>query len=105
MTTTTSETEPHPWRHTWQFRNDVVTKRRGKQILRVRREHRCDYCPTKLFLIIDVKFWRVAGRRYKYDPTVKIVRVAKSKWLERQFFQTTNLDPETIEQIKESINA
>lgn len=101
MTTTQhSETEPHPWRHKWEIYGDIVKQRRGQRIILVRREHRCEFCPTKPFLTINVLVWRIVGRYYKYVPGVKIVRVTKERWLEAEFLMTSNLDADTLRQIQ-----
>lgn len=88
---TESNVEGHPFFHEWYLHGDFVDQRKGQRIITVRREERCQHCPTERITVINCTQWMIVRRWYKYVKGVTIVRVGKSEWLKKEFLQTTNL--------------
>ena len=86
--------EPHPILHEFTVVNDEIVERNSRKVpLLIRREERCEHCPTRRFTRIDVYTWSIIGSRtYKYDKTVEILRMSKAEWLRKQFILSTNLN-------------
>jgi hypothetical protein len=91
--TSDQRVEPHPIFHEFTLVNDEIIERNARKVpVLIRREERCEHCPTRRITRIDVYNWSIIGsRQYKYDKSVEIVRVTKPEWLRMQFVSSTNL--------------
>ena len=94
--------EQHPIYHKWYHVGDFVHARNaGGKPMVVRREERCEFCPTQRYTRIDVRTWtRIRGRTYVYAPGVKITRQSKAEFLKREFLATTNLTGADLEALR-----
>jgi hypothetical protein len=93
--------ENHPIYHRFYSSTDYVHRRnsRGRPTI-VRREERCERCPTVRLTRIDVKTWlRIGKRSYRYVRGVVIVRVSRAEWNRQEFLATTTLTGTDLEAI------
>jgi hypothetical protein len=103
MTTRTPQRviESHPIYHRFYSSTDYVQRRNSRGHPRVvRREERCEHCPTVRLTRIDVKTWlRIGKRSYRYVKGVVIVRVSRAEWNRQEFLATTTLTGADLEAI------
>lgn len=106
MTTATRQAEQavelHPIFHEWYVQFDEVWKRDRKQRpLIVRREEKCENCPTLRYTRIHVQSWSQIGHRtYKYVKGVLIIRMTKQEFAKKGFLATTTLRGEDLEALR-----
>jgi hypothetical protein len=93
--------ESHPIYHRFYSSTDYVQRRNSRGHPRVvRREERCEHCPTVRLTRIDVKTWlRIGKRSYRYVKGVVIVRVSRAEWNRQEFLATTTLTGTDLEAI------
>lgn len=93
--------EQHPIYHAWHLSGDFVVARRGSRIIAVRREEKCDFCPTERHTAINTTTWTPIRRpRYKYVRNTVIVRMSKPDYRRDRFLATTDLPADEKAQLR-----
>jgi hypothetical protein len=85
--------ENHPIYHDFYRFVDYVYERNSRnRLIVIKRVFDCSACNTKRIWLINIDYWEVVSRSYKYDRTQKIVRIGKSEWLKKLITESTTDD-------------